>query len=255
MGQGKAIQPVLGAHMSRPTQGFSLIELLIVLAILGVLTYAGASSISNQRGVAVRVMLDELEGSLLDAQRMAVNSGRDVAITSWGSVDVPSTMGLARGDSSLSAANIQATCTQIIASKLPTTDLGKSVAPLYVYTNGREARNAGIAMAGSTWWAHASSGNDPMTSVYPFKTDPTFVDAMTDSANLFQQGPAATMATISGLSGRFNGSFSIQVVGLRTGQPQAGAAQGMLIVLNGGAAIYKFYNPGIDQNDGKWRRI
>jgi hypothetical protein len=30
---------------------------------------------------------------------------------------------------------------------------------------------------------------------------------------------------------------------------------GLIVVLANGASIYKFYNPGVLEGDGKWRRI
>ena len=230
----------------------------MVLAIIGILLYAGATALGNQRGAAVRSCLDQLEGDLLDAQRTAINSGRDIALISWGSADNSSSLGLARGDVALSSSQIKTLQDGMVASPpvLPTTDPARSVAPLFRFTLAREDQNAGIAVAGSAWWTLATGGNEAYAAISPFKDDASFQAAAADAANLFQGGSDPYRVTISGLNGRFNTSFGVRVVGrTRGGEIHSGTAQGLLIVLGGGASVYKFYNPGTSQGDGKWRRL
>ena len=244
--------------MSHPNHGYSLVELVIVLAIVGILVYAGATTLGNQRGAAVRSLLNELEGSLLDAQRYAINSGRDVALVSWGNPDVRSTLGLARGDAALSVADIKDIRDQMVATPpvAPTTDLGRTVAPLFAFSNGREHQNSGVVVNGSSWWTVATGSNQDPTKIEPFKSDKAFQAAYLDSASLFKGGPDPSQVIISGANGRFTSSFSIRVVGTtRAGEVLKGAAQGLLVVLNNGATVYRFYNPGSAQGDGQWRRI
>ena len=249
--------------MSRPTHGYSLIELLVVLAIVGVLALVGATAMGNQRGTAVRSLLDEMEGTVLDAQHYAVMSGRDVALVSWGTAEDRRTLGLARGDAAQPTAAIKAFRDGLVAHPpiLPDTDLGMTVAPLFTITQGREHQNSGIAVKGSTAWTTATGINQDLLTIAPFLSDVTaavtpFSDAFADTANLFQGGSDPSQVVISGASGRFTSSFNIRVVGsTRAGEIVAGGAQGLLVVLNNGATVYKFYNPGRAQGDGKWRRI
>ena len=80
--------------------GYSLIELLVVLAIVAILAIAGVTMLGNRSGNSVRVVLDELEGAIMDAHKYAATSGRDVAIVTWGTWDVSGTaptMYMARG--------------------------------------------------------------------------------------------------------------------------------------------------------------
>jgi hypothetical protein len=62
--------------------------------------------------------------------------------------------------------------------------------------------------------------------------------------------------TISGSNKRFNNSFIIEVVSTTTsGYAVPGGAMGLIVVLNNGATVYKFYNSGVNNGDGQWRRI
>jgi len=60
-------------------------ELLVVLAIIGILAVVGISSLGNRQGSSVRSLLDEVEGSIDNAHQLAAATGRDMAIVDWGS--------------------------------------------------------------------------------------------------------------------------------------------------------------------------
>jgi hypothetical protein len=117
-----------------------------------------------------------------------------------------------------------------------------------------------VATVDTTDWAMAmtplASGavNQDITTLDPFKAGDIMSGMVTAGNNLFQS--AATQAVISGGSQRFNTNFIIQIVGV---SPSAGALpgspMGLIVVLANGASIYKFYNPGVLEGDGKWRRI
>ncbi|HNX95977.1 MAG TPA: type II secretion system protein, partial [Holophaga sp.] len=64
----------------RRCSGFSLIELLVVLAILGILSMVGLSMLGDRKGSAVRGVMDEIEGVLMAAQRNAASTGTDVTL-------------------------------------------------------------------------------------------------------------------------------------------------------------------------------
>lgn len=246
--------------------GYSLIEVLIVLAIVAILGIAGASALGNRGGNSVRVVLDELEGAIMDAHKYAADSGRDMAIVTWNKWDLSAATAdrllLARGAASQTSEDIQKVALNLIAQPpvLPQTDPAKTVAVLFAPSNSREYMNVGVVIKDSAWWTNAmqaaGSGkkNDDITTVDPFKSDP-FKTIFADSANNLFQG-TVNQVSVSGSNKRFNQSFWIQVVSTAAGGSAVpGGAMGLIVVQNNGATVYKFYNSGVSNGDGKWRRI
>ncbi|HET6329538.1 MAG TPA: type II secretion system protein [Holophagaceae bacterium] len=68
---------------SRP-KGFSLIELLVVLAIVGILVGVGLNFSLSRPSTAVRGITNDVYGVLQAAQNLARNSGRNVALQTSG---------------------------------------------------------------------------------------------------------------------------------------------------------------------------
>jgi len=61
-------------------KGFSLMELLVVLAVMGILAGAGVYQVGARRQSAVRSLLDQLEGAMILSQRNALVSNQDLYI-------------------------------------------------------------------------------------------------------------------------------------------------------------------------------
>lgn len=241
--------------------GYSLIELLVVLAIVAILSIAGVYMLGNRGGNSVRTVMDELEGAIMDAHKYAASSGREVAIVTWGSWDVSGTapvMQMARGVPSITQ-DSKAIQGVVTAPPATPTDEQKTVAVIFAPSRSREYMNAGVVVNGSAWWANAmtktGSGktNQDITSVEPLKSNASFIAANVPANNLFQG--ALNQVTISGSNKRFNNSFIIQVVSTSSGLAVPGGAMGLIVVLSNGATVYRFYNPGVNNGDGQWRRI
>ncbi len=70
---------------SRPQRGYSMVELLVVLAIVAILGIAGVSMLGNRPTVAVRSNLDEIEGVIMGAQKLSMaRGGADVYLVADG---------------------------------------------------------------------------------------------------------------------------------------------------------------------------
>ena len=241
-----------GSSMDVPTRqsrGYSLIELLVVLVIVGVLSIVGVVMLGNKPSGSVRTVMDELEGTLSAAQKLSVATGRDVMVATTGEWSATNPMRLAYGDATLGSA--------LVLSNGQTASETFRVA---VNAGGglqREHMYAGVVtVTNKAWWNSAASGSTAINSIDPFHTTAGFVGILTDANNLFQGNPTVGSARISGADKRFVTTFWIGVVGLSNGQPLSGGPMGVLVVQAKGAQIYKFYNPGIrNGGDGTWRRI
>jgi prepilin-type N-terminal cleavage/methylation domain-containing protein len=240
----------------KPTQrscrGFSLIELLVVLVIVGILAGVGVVMIGNRPAGSLRTVLDEIEGTIASAHKLSVARGRDVNIVTCGdwanNLAQADRLLMAFGDASLAATAIRD------AGRLSSESFRLATNAAGAIT--REHQHAGVVVSGSAWWGAAALGNEDIATVEPFKTMTAFKTLDWTADNLFKGGAAVNTAGISGVNKRFNSSFMVQVVGLRGGQPIPGGPLGVVVVLSNGATIYKFYNPGvIDGGDGKWRKL
>jgi prepilin-type N-terminal cleavage/methylation domain-containing protein len=243
--------------------GYSLIELLVVLSIVGILAIAGVSMIGNRQAGAVRGLLDELEGALTNAHQAGIATGRDVAIVTWGTWDTTTPLRLAHGDASLTDLEIQTTANNLLLSVAPAAALGANgqtvAVPFRFLPNDAIQSRARIVAIGSPQWTNAmlptaaGATNEAITSVEPFKTGP-MLGMVVDANSLFPG--AIRRNVISGVNKRFTNTFIIPVVGTASsGGALPGGPMGLIVVLANGGSVYKFYNPGIRDSDGKWRRL
>jgi hypothetical protein len=143
--------------------------------------------------------------------------------------------------------------------------LGATVAvPFRFLPNDTLQNQARVVTLGSPQWINvmqatpAGTTNEDITAVAPFLAGPMVGVLVDGPNNLFQLELAATPQrnVISGASKRFTTTFMIPVVGTTSsGGALPGGPMGMIVVLANGGTIYKFYNPGARNSDGRWRRI
>jgi len=255
---------------ARKLQGYSLIEILVVLAVLGVLSVVGVSMLGNRRSAAVRSLLDEFEGGLNTARVAAGAGSRDVALDGWLNGTSPV---IAFGDAGLTDASLQTIASGLIASPptLPaaTVQYGQTVNVAFKFLSNDvvQSRARVVPVGSSADWTTAmtatSSGavNQDITTLPPFTTGGVMNGILIDDNNLFNPTRNSTPAgitrqVVSGSGQRFTGTFFIEIVGTSPNQgPLNGSPMGLIVMLNNGASVYKFYNPGCLEGDGKWRRI
>ena len=215
----------------RPCSGFSLIELLVVLAILGVLSMVGLSMLGDRKGNAVRGVMDEVEGVLLAAQRNSMATGADVLIEAKGTWT----------DGSLTIDGRRTSTTSSTTRTGSESEVFKSG-----YLKGRaDHRYAGIV--DTAGYGTALGSGSSLVDVSPGSEEP-FRAALGN--NLCSA--AGQTVTVSGLSKRFTKGFCIYITGLRDGNPVIGGPVGVIVVPANTSGVYKFYRR---EGQTNWRRL
>jgi type II secretory pathway pseudopilin PulG len=248
-------------------------ELLAALAIVSILTVGGAMALRGRQSLAARALLDELEGAFANAHQAAVAGSRDVAVACWGSWGKDAPMRIAHGDAGILArasgqANFVKIAEAVLEGNPPTpsrpaiaeTDVPladqQTVAVPFRYSPRDSAqRKAGIVPDRSDAWERAMGGSQDVLTVPPFTGE--FAGAL-DAGNNFCKGSPIDVScvAISGYTKRFTKTVFVKVVTIDSdGGAVAGGPMGLLVLLENGATVFKFYNPGSKNGDGKWRRI
>nr|WP_320131592.1 prepilin-type N-terminal cleavage/methylation domain-containing protein [uncultured Holophaga sp.] len=227
------------------SQGFTLIELLVVLVIVGVLAIVGVTTLTPRPSVSVRSVLDEVEGTLVAAQKSTMTTSRDIFLSSSG--DWVSGTLVLDGRPLLSTLADPLTAADLVAGADNKRVGGNNECFRSRSPKDRDHSYAGIE-TGNGWYAAALAGGPGLADTAPINTQADFVAAL---GNPLFTGAANTIV-INGLTKRFATGFSVVVVGLRDGQPVPGGPIGVIVVPQNSASVYKFYKSA---SSAEWRKL
>jgi prepilin-type N-terminal cleavage/methylation domain-containing protein len=221
--------------MAPPIQkdrGFSLVELLVVLAIVGVLTTVGIFTLGDRKGNAVLGVMDDIEGVVLAAQRNAMATGADVTLEATGSWTGGNFVIDGRRADPAAPATRLGSASEIFTSK---------------YLQGqRDHLSAGVDSGAG--YALALGAAPPLATVAPGNAEP-FLTAL---GNNLCTGTGTKTVRVSGITKRFETGFCIIVTGLRgQGAVAADGPVGVIVVPANMSSVFKFYKP---EGETQWRR-
>jgi prepilin-type N-terminal cleavage/methylation domain-containing protein len=222
---------------SRSASGFTLVELLAVMAILGVLVLVYVSTTVDRVGPAVRGELNTIAGSLQDARSMARGTGQTVTLTPSG------TSSTARLDYQ---AAVSGSGSNLVSSSLTIT-WGASGGSYDHSSNPSVARYCQIDLDGSST-AGAAALASLKTSLQSVKID----GASVFTSNVWTQSLFAPPSTFQFNN---NGSSSLEgfiaVVGSKGGGFLDAGPVGIILV-NASGNIFRYYR---SSSTAPWVRL
>lgn len=227
---------------ARDQGGYSLTEMLVVLAIIGILAIVGVSTLGDRKSNAVRTVMDEVEGVLQGAQQTCAVSAVDIPLSAygtWTSSGSPLTLDGRR----ISGTSYPADAT----AGMNTARIG-ATSEVFVsrFTSSRSHMSAAV-VSDPSWISNALGGAPNLATVPPCDSEP-FKSALANP--LFANG-SPNMIRINGMTKRFEAGFYVAVVGLAEGYPSSDSAVGYLVVPANSSTVYRFYKPA---NSTTWLR-
>jgi prepilin-type N-terminal cleavage/methylation domain-containing protein len=237
-------------HVAKARRGYSLIEVLVVLSIVGILAMVGLSSFGSRENGGVRSIMDEIEGTLANAQSTAVITSQDVYLSTQGT--------WVGGDLLLDGRPLNNTvayppsATDVAAGDDTKRSGSSSECFRSHFQNQRDHMSAGVATTAAWYTTALGTATDlknvPVVSALTAAKGADLVGAL---GNRLFTG-SANYVIVNGYTKRFETGFSVVVIGLSAGAPAARGALGVLVVPAGGSTIYKFFKPS---GSDTWRRL
>lgn len=230
-----------------PASGFTLIEMLVVLAIIAALSIAFVNSMGSKSPKAVKTGLQEMKSVLQESRRVAVAGGRDVNMNFFVDADDGKTIH----------------CQTYFTKADGTSDMDTTV------TDRRKDPKAIVNRSlERSWWRYAEvAGSNPMlaTEVVPIAgldavTAMNFTGwasplTLSNAAVGFNSNGTPQLLTANGATRTAaSGGIWIGVRGLRVNEK--GYPYGAVLV-NGRGMIMGFYKPDskLDTTEFKWQRM
>lgn len=230
-------------------QGYSMIELMLVLAIVAIMALVGTALVRPRTNDSVRSVMGEVEGVLLNAQHAAGLSAQDLYVSTNGS--------WTGGTLIIDARPMVTTATSTLP---PVADLAPGNAATRLGSdsecfrsrylqNDRDHRYAGIDTTGA--WLVTALG-----SATDLKNTTLMNTAALAGFKTALGAPLCTGAfhyvVLNSISRNFVTGFCVVVVGINNGTAVANGPVGIIVAPAGGANLYKYFKPN---GSNTWGRM
>jgi prepilin-type N-terminal cleavage/methylation domain-containing protein len=226
----------------RPSsRGYSFIELVVVMTIIGILTMAGILKLTDNRPAAVKTLTVALATSLKEAQTTARNRGVQVDVLTSGATQTTLNMS-ARFPDVLAAVPVPPATGTLITNPLFTGN-----ASLYAVVDAAGAQVSSVTRN----WAGLNALGDLALN---FGNTTARIGTLAEQNQLFSGSstPAVAMSFFS--NGTANGNFAMVVLGSRNGVALTGTPMGVIVACASGD-ILVFYKSDPSVASGNWQRL
>jgi len=225
-----------GSDMPRFDRGFSMLELLVVVVIIGVVALVTGTWYGVSQPAAVKGTVNSLVGILSEARTVARTTGRTVTLATSGAQATLTIQFPSQGDVTPAPANQALTVWRRDAA-------------------GRDATRYSGIDTNAAWpiYTQAAPNPDPLTG------------GVTEVASLFTNGvnPGASAKLFTGVNnsnfsfdptGRASADFYVYVGGMRNGASYRSAPVGLVLVTRANG-IHAFYKPNAGDAASPWQRL
>ncbi len=222
--------------MNRSARGFSMLELLVVVVIIGIVAVVSGTWYGVSQPASVKGTVNAVAGALSDARTVARSTGRTVTLATQGTQATLQISFPSQGDVLPVPANQALTTWRREAS-------------------GTEAtKYAGIDTS-AAWpvYTQATPNPNPLTGGVA-SISALFTNGVqpTAAAKLFKGAPDSSFSFDS--TGRANQDFWVYVGGMRSGASYPSAPVGLVLVTRANG-IHSFYKPNAGDPAVPWQRL
>ena len=216
-------------------KGFSLLELLLVVVIIGILAVAGGTMSGATQPAAVKGTLNSLYGILVEARTVARSTGRTVTLTTSGHQETLQITFPSQGD-----------VTPVPANQALTT---------WLRTAGGTSASQYSGVDNVNWPIYTQATPNPD----PLKGEDDAIKALFTLGKL----PGASGKLFTGslntsmsfdATGRANQDFFVYVGGMRNQASYPSAPVGLVLVTRANG-VHAFYKPNAGDSTVPWQRL